>query len=514
MNGFRSRTIGIAGLSLLLAAGLAAQGCVSYTSNYKVDPRTRQTAVGLDRAAATAGPVRLAVEGAPTAASPFTPLSVRLSRTLTGPEATITTVREQSYRHQWTPFLIPLGALIVPTAPMAFLGGILSGEPDKAFTMIFGGDPSPCKYGMFMNGLHWIVGIDPSCTVVDSRTAEEKVPTGRTTSVDAPVAGAPVEFRLSARGEEPAVRTYDTDSSGRVALPLQPLVEAYRDTPSDLAVAIRAASGEGAETLRLDAETARLLYAPVGEERAGDRAAAEGKGLVALEHYSRAHEALSAAPDTGDRRSQLWQKIAVTYRSLSVKPPVPEETRRLLVQAQTLSKNDDVAGGIAKLNEILRKAPWLPTAWYNLAMAESAVRNYPAAINAMNGYLQLAPDSTDARAAKDKIYEWETLAPAAARKDEPFSGIGLEIRKTAGRIEAVRAIPGGAAEKAGIRPGDVLEQIAGRPTEGLDVEGFVQLARGPAGSTVTLRVLRPATGARFTHELRREIVRPEPGGTR
>jgi tetratricopeptide (TPR) repeat protein len=273
--------------------------------------------------------------------------------------------------------------------------------------MIFGGDPDPCKHGMFAFGLHAIVGVSTSCTVVDRRTGEEKEPTGNTLSQEAPVAGRPIEFRLAAKGEAAVVQSTVTDASGRASVAFASLVRNYRDYPADLEATIRATAGGPSETVRIETETARAIYRPVAEERAGDRALAEGRGLIALEHFSRA---LAESPEP-----DLARKVAATYRSLPVKPPVPEATRRLLVQAETLSKNNDAAAAIGKLREAIRAVPWLPTARYNLAMALSMEKDYAGAIAAMNDYLALAPDAPDARQARDKIYEWETLAPVADR---------------------------------------------------------------------------------------------------
>lgn len=494
-------------LAFLLAAGLALQGCVPYTSNYMPDPRTRNTTTGIDRATANEGPAHLTLLTQPGPADPFVPFSARLSRTLTGPEATITTFRENSYKYHWTPFLIPVGLIIVPSAPFAFLGGILSGDGDKAVKLIFGGDPDPCRHGMFAFGLHAIVGIDTSCAVVDSRTGEEKTPTWKTVTQEVSLGGKPVEIRLAARGEAPIVRTIVTDPEGNASLALNPLFVKYRDTPTDLEVVLRAAGEAGStQTIRIDDATSRRIYQPIAEEREGDRTLSEGKGLVALDHFSRAHELLSSARGNEESRAFVWQKIAATYRSLPVKPPVPEDARRLLVQAQTLSNNNDAAGGIAKLNEILWKTPWLPIAWYNLAMAESMEKHYPAAINAMNGYLKLTPESPDTRMAKDKIYEWETMSPASAQPGETFSGIGLELGKTDGRIVATRVIPGGPASAVDIQPGDILEQIDRTSTENMEVADVIRLIRGSNGTSVSLQMLRPGNGKRIRHNLKRAVI--------
>lgn len=397
------------GLQLLLIAALAIQGCIPYTSDYLPDPRTMNTTTGLDRSAATAGPVRLSLIDRPSPAAPDTPLTVQLSQTLSGPEATITTFQEHRYQRHWAPLLIPVGVIIVPSAPLGLLGGMLAGD-DKAFDMIFGSDPDPCRHSMFGFGLHAIVGIQTSCNVVESRSSEEKLPTGATVAKEVPLTGKPVEFRLNARGEAPVVRISSTDASGQAAFALQPHFLGYQDYPAEVEVTVRSLDEqEAAQTVRFNAETSRLLYRPIAEERAGDRARAEGKGLVALDHYT------LACVGQGDpvmANPALWTKITATYRELPVKPFIPEASRRLSVQARTLAETNNPQGAIAKLNEAIQISPWLPSLRFDLAMTHAMNTDYHQAIASMRCYLELEPDAPDARLAQNKIYEWEVLTPS------------------------------------------------------------------------------------------------------
>lgn len=392
--------------ALVLAATIALQGCVSYTSNYKPDPRTRKTVVGLDRDAAQSGPTRLSVETIPTAGAPSAPLAIRLVRTMTGPEANIERVTENAYKRQWTPFIIPLGALFTAISPVIVTFAALSPD-DKVLGKILGvDDPDPCKHGLFAFATMGLVGIIDSCDIVDSRTAEEKQPTGKTVSEETGIAKADLEVRLQAKGEEPVVRTLKTDANGRAALPGAPLFRSFRSDPGGVDVVVRAAGNGGiVQEARLDAETAHRLYLPVSEERAGDRALADGKGLIALEQFSRAAESTFESP--GD--PALRKKIFETYRALPVKPPVPEDTRRLLVQAEAMAQANDSGRAITMLEDAIRRTPWLPTARYNLAMTHVMNQDYGAAIESMNAYLALAPDAPDARKARDLVYQWEAV---------------------------------------------------------------------------------------------------------
>lgn len=72
-----------------------------------------------------------------------------------------------------------------------------------------------------------------------------------------------------------------------------------------------------------------------------------------------------------------------------------------------------------------------------------------------------------------------------------FTGIGAELSKNAdGNIEIISPIAGFPAEKAGIRPKDVIAEINGDPAVSITVSEAVKKIRGEAGSNVKLKVIR------------------------
>lgn len=71
-----------------------------------------------------------------------------------------------------------------------------------------------------------------------------------------------------------------------------------------------------------------------------------------------------------------------------------------------------------------------------------------------------------------------------------FQGVGMEIGIRNGILTVVAPLKGTPAERAGIRSGDLLLFIDGKPTEGLSVEEAVKRIRGPKGSTVSLTIIR------------------------
>lgn len=413
-------------LGALLTLALSLQGCVSYTSGYIPDPRTKTFNTALDRDAAQAGPTRLLVTTLPSADTPATPLSFMVSHTLTGPEADITTMQENTYERQWGPLIIPLGAVFTTVSPIIISAAALSSD-DTALGRILGtDDDNPCEHGMFMFSIQALVGIMDSCKIVDTRTDVKKVQTGKTVSEEAGIAGIPLEVQLKAKGEETIGRTLETDKNGKTTLDAAPLFRSLHSEPGEVEVVVRARtnSGDLQQSARIDATTSRRLFLPFAEERRGDQALAAGKGFIALDHFTRAHENTLVAADL----APLRKKIFDCYRALTIKPPMPEEARRLIVQAETMALENDSERAIALLSEAIRKAPWLPTPRYNLAMAHAMNKDYSPAIESMNAYLDLSPEATDARKARDLVYQWE-----AARDKEGATSPKREASAAGGR---------------------------------------------------------------------------------
>lgn len=70
-----------------------------------------------------------------------------------------------------------------------------------------------------------------------------------------------------------------------------------------------------------------------------------------------------------------------------------------------------------------------------------------------------------------------------------FSGIGAELGMKDNNIIIISPLDGSPAEKAGIKPGDVILKVDKESTEGWDLSKAVTKIRGPQGSGVTLNIL-------------------------
>ena len=105
--------------------------------------------------------------------------------------------------------------------------------------------------------------------------------------------------------------------------------------------------------------------------------------------------------------SNRWQK---NIRALNVKPSIPEEQRKYIVKANLFNQQKEYEKAIEQYEKAIGiDQTSYPGAFYNLALLFAQVQNYNTAIYYVQLLLLLEPEAQDTRAARDKIYEWETM---------------------------------------------------------------------------------------------------------
>jgi carboxyl-terminal processing protease len=87
-----------------------------------------------------------------------------------------------------------------------------------------------------------------------------------------------------------------------------------------------------------------------------------------------------------------------------------------------------------------------------------------------------------------------------------FGGLGLEVTMEDGLVKVISPIDETPAAKAGIKPGDFIAAIDGTPIQGMALNDAIEKMRGPAGTKVTLTLLRTGAKKPFDVALTRAIV--------
>jgi C-terminal processing protease CtpA/Prc len=84
-------------------------------------------------------------------------------------------------------------------------------------------------------------------------------------------------------------------------------------------------------------------------------------------------------------------------------------------------------------------------------------------------------------------------ALSAVNTPRDFGGVGIDgVPWADGRIVVKQLVTGGPAHMAGIRVGDIITHIDGKPTRGSDFRHMVDhRLRGRTGTSVQINIIRP-----------------------
>ena len=87
-----------------------------------------------------------------------------------------------------------------------------------------------------------------------------------------------------------------------------------------------------------------------------------------------------------------------------------------------------------------------------------------------------------------------------------FGGVGMELGERNGSLTVISPLKGSPAEAAGIRSGDIVVGVDGKPTEKMAVDQAVKIIRGEVGTTVTLTLRRAGEAAPLTVKVVRQTI--------
>jgi carboxyl-terminal processing protease len=94
--------------------------------------------------------------------------------------------------------------------------------------------------------------------------------------------------------------------------------------------------------------------------------------------------------------------------------------------------------------------------------------------------------------------------------DGEYGGIGVEVEMHKGAFSVISPIPGSPGDKAGIRLGDEILSIDGKPVDhAVPMDDVVDKLRGKPHTHVQVGLLRPSNGRRMDLDLVREVIKVE-----
>ncbi len=119
--------------------------------------------------------------------------------------------------------------------------------------------------------------------------------------------------------------------------------------------------------------------------------------------------------------------------------------------------------------------------------------------NAMRGMV----DSLDPHSAYLDPKQFRALSVTTSGK---FGGVGIRVERYKGLIRVIAPLDGTPAQKAGIKPGDLITRIGQKAVKGMNFNNAVHLLRGAPGSHVKLTVVRPGAQRELHFDLTRADI--------
>ncbi len=88
-----------------------------------------------------------------------------------------------------------------------------------------------------------------------------------------------------------------------------------------------------------------------------------------------------------------------------------------------------------------------------------------------------------------------------------FGGLGIEVGMENGFIKVIAPIDDTPAQRAGIKPGDLIIRLDDKPVKGMSLEEAVKLMRGQPGTQITLTIVREGLDKPLKITLTRAVIK-------
>jgi carboxyl-terminal processing protease len=91
--------------------------------------------------------------------------------------------------------------------------------------------------------------------------------------------------------------------------------------------------------------------------------------------------------------------------------------------------------------------------------------------------------------------------------ENEFGGVGITVSLESGKLAVVSPVLNSPAYRAGLRGGDRIVEIEGKPTDGITLDDSVKKLKGKIGTSAKVTIEHALGGSRETVELARELIR-------
>lgn len=119
---------------------------------------------------------------------------------------------------------------------------------------------------------------------------------------------------------------------------------------------------------------------------------------------------------------------------------------------------------------------------------------------AINGMVEALGDPYSDYMSSDETQSFQNTISSS------FEGIGAEIEEKDNHIVIVSPIKGSPAEKAGLKPNDIILSVNGKSLQGMNSTQAVNLIRGKKGTKVQLTIQRPGSESPVTVSIVRDQI--------
>ncbi|HAZ11951.1 MAG: hypothetical protein A2X86_07130 [Bdellovibrionales bacterium GWA2_49_15] len=134
-----------------------------------------------------------------------------------------------------------------------------------------------------------------------------------------------------------------------------------------------------------------------------------GVARVADAFLALKQNAIKQKKDSEEFEASFIESLDEYQKKAASKTDLPEEANRFKVQAEGAVKDKAFEDAADFYAQALKRAPWWPAGYFNHALVLGEIGDFELARQNMQCYLKLVPDAPNARAAQNKIYDWERL---------------------------------------------------------------------------------------------------------